>query len=86
MFMYQIFEIIVLFGISRISFLRLKKIQEQKDKYLNGEYWFPSISGNSKENREIAYKHDIFMAKSSIVLSSLIGLVDLVNLVGQLFS
>ncbi len=84
--MYQIFEIIVLFGISRISFLRLKKIKEQREKYLNGGYWVPSISGDPKEDRKLAYEGDIFMAKSSIVLSSLIGVVDLINLVSQLFS
>ncbi|MGM9885589.1 hypothetical protein [Streptococcus hyointestinalis] len=83
--MYQAFEIVVLFGISRISFLRLKKIKEQRDKYLNGEYWVPSITGNSKEDREIGYSRDIFMAKVSIVLSSLIGVVDLINWVSQLF-
>lgn len=84
--MYQAFEIVVLFGISRISFLRLKKIKEQRNKYLNGEYWVPIITGNSKEDREIGYSRDIFMAKVSIVLSSLIGVVDLINLVSQLFS
>lgn len=84
--MYQVFEIVVLFGISRLSYIRLKRIKEQREKYLNGEYWFPSISGNSKEDREIAYNRDIFMAKSSIVLSSLIAVVDLVNLVSQLLS
>lgn len=77
--MYQVFEIVVLFGISRISFLRLKKIREQRDKYLNGKYWVPSITGNPKEDREIGYSRDIFMAKVSIVLSSLIGVVDLTN-------
>lgn len=83
--MYQIFEIMALFGISRISFLRLKKIKEQRDKYLNGEYWVPAISGKSKEDREIAYNHDIFMAKSSIVLSSLIGVIQLWILKKSLF-
>lgn len=84
--MYQVFEIVVLFGISRISFLRLKKIKGQRDKYLNGERWVPNISGNSKEDREIAYNHDIFMAKSSIVLSILIGAVALIKFVIQLCS
>lgn len=85
MFMYKLFEIVALFGISRISFLRIGKIKEQKDKYLNGEYWIPRISGNPKEDREMAYKSDIFMAKASMVLSSLIGVIDLVELLGQLF-
>lgn len=84
--MYQAFEIVILFGISRISFLRLKKIKEQRDKYLNGEYWVPSITGNPKEDRELGYRRDIFMSKVSIVLSILIGVVDLINWVSQLFS
>lgn len=84
--MYQVFEIVVLFGISRLSYIRLKRIKEQREKYLNGEYWVPNISGNLKEDRKLAYEGDIFMAKSSIVLSSLIAVVDLVNLVSQLLS
>lgn len=84
--MYQAFEIVALFGISRISFLRLKKIKEQRDKYLNGEYWVPTVTGNPKEDREYGYKRDIFMSKVGIVLSSLIGVYALIKLVSQLFS
>lgn len=84
--MYQAFEIVALFGISRISFLRLKKIKEQRDKYLNGEYWVPTVTGNPKEDCELGYKRDIFMSKVTIVLSSLIGVYALIKLVSQLFS
>ncbi|WP_449448823.1 hypothetical protein [Streptococcus suis] len=84
--MYQIFETIVLFGISRLSYLRLKKIKEQKEKYLNGEHWVPRISEDPKENGKLAYERDIFIATSTIVLSSLIGAIDLIELLNQLFS
>lgn len=83
--MYQVFEIVVLFGISRLSYLRLKRIKEQREKYLNGEYWVPNISGNPKEDRKLAYEGDIFMAKSSIVLSSLMGIIQLWILTKYLF-
>lgn len=83
--MYQIFETIVLFGISRLSYLRLKKIKEQKEKYLNGEHWVPRISEDPKENRKLAYERDIFIATSTIVLSSLIGAIQLWTLIKYLF-
>ncbi|MGM9884191.1 hypothetical protein [Streptococcus hyointestinalis] len=83
--MYQAFEIVALFGISRISFLRLNRIKEQRDKYLNGEYWVPTVTGNPKEDRELGYKRDIFMSKVTIVLSSLIGVYALIKFVSQLF-
>lgn len=83
--MYQVFEIVVLFGISRLSYIRLKRIKEQREKYLNGEYWVPNISGNPKEDRKLAYEGDIFMAKSSIVLSSLMGIIQLWILTKYLF-
>lgn len=84
--MYQVFEIIALFGISRISYLRLQKVKEQRDKYLNGEYWVPTVTGNPEEDREYGYKQDIFMSKVCIVLSFLIGVYALIKLVKQLFS
>lgn len=86
MFMYKLFETTILFGISYLSYLRLRKIREQREQYLKGDRWIPRISGVPKEDRKLAYEHDIFMAKSSIVLSSLIGAVDLVDLLSQLLS